>query len=92
MTTTYPHVSDGPLARLVDNLISEARKPRPVVDEPPVGSIVLVHGPTGTAYQRHYSDGLWHGARATIGGMTWTDVTRINSAEPVLLVYSPDGG
>lgn len=28
---------------------------------PPWGSVVLRHSPTGTAYQRWYSDGLFHG-------------------------------
>lgn len=30
-------------------------------NQPPKGSVVLAYGATGTAYQRHYRDGLWHG-------------------------------
>ena len=28
--------------------------------EPPLGSVVLMDNETGTAWQRHHSDGLWH--------------------------------
>lgn len=32
----------------------------PAVDEPEVGSVIMLHGPSGTAWQRLRSDGLWH--------------------------------
>ena len=31
-----------------------------VVTEPPHGSVVLTESASGTAWQRHFSDGLWH--------------------------------
>lgn len=31
--------------------------------EPVEGSIVLTEGLTGTAWQRHHSDGMWHSSR-----------------------------
>lgn len=42
-------------------------------DQPHPGSVVLSGGPHGTAWQRHFSDGLWHrtgGGR----GRTWREV------------------
>ena len=30
--------------------------------EPTQGSVVLTEGPEGTAWQRHFKDGLWHRA------------------------------
>jgi hypothetical protein len=65
----------------------------PVMDlrEPEKGSVVLTDGRWGTAYQRHFADGLWY---ATTGapGQTWEWLlTRRN----LVLVYDaevrPDG-
>lgn len=41
--------------------------------EPNPASIVLVDGEFGTAWQRHFSDGLWHSSR---GGKakTWDEI------------------
>jgi hypothetical protein len=36
-----------------------------VTIQPPFGSVVLLHGTSGTAWQRFHSDGLWH---STQGG------------------------
>lgn len=41
--------------------------------EPLPGSIVLTNGMHGTAYQRLFSDGLWHSAHSRIG-FTWKDM------------------
>lgn len=29
-------------------------------EEPPHGSVVMTESTSGTAWQRHFSDGLWH--------------------------------
>lgn len=61
-TTTTDHYAQ----RIVDLVHEEAARlaaPKPLdptQGEPPLGSILLVHGLEGTAYQRHYSDGLYH--------------------------------
>lgn len=42
-------------------------------EEPLPGSVVLINGEYGTAWQRHFSDGLWHrtgGGRAK----TWAEM------------------
>lgn len=40
--------------------------------EPHPGSVVLTEGPFGTAWQRHFSDGLWHSTRGgRSSGRTW---------------------
>jgi hypothetical protein len=51
------------------------------MDEPRKGSVVLVHGPGGTAYQRFYLDGLWYrgGSR---DGFSWDLLVVLN---PVLI-------
>lgn len=41
-------------------------------NEPPRGSVVLAFGLTGTAYQRWYSDGLWHGSNGRVS--TWHEL------------------
>jgi hypothetical protein len=38
--------------------------------EPEPASVVLTSGETGTAWQRWFSDGLWHSTRSG-GGKTW---------------------
>jgi len=54
--------------------------------EPRPASVVLAYGPTGTAYQRFYSDHLWHSAG---GGtpITWEHLKRL-SFEPLIVLYS----
>ena len=51
--------------------------------EPERGSIIMTHGDWGTAYQRFFSDGLWHRVGGG-GGRTWDWVLRQRS---VRLVY-----
>lgn len=46
-------------------------EPRETDIEPPGGSVVLVNGPRGTAYQRYF-DGLWYKGGSTVGS-TWDD-------------------
>lgn len=53
---------------------------REVTTEPPHGSVVLTQGPTGTAWQRHYSDGLWHSTTGKVG--TW-DVVVAAGRSPI---------
>ncbi len=46
-----------------------AKQPTPLLPEDPEprhGSIVLLTSDTGTAAQRFYSDGLWHGATGVV--------------------------
>lgn len=52
--------------------------------EPHMGSVVLTNGEYGTAWQRHFVDGLW---RSTRGGRakTWAELC---SMRGVVLVYS----
>lgn len=44
-------------------------------NNPLPGSVVLAEGVHGTAWQRHFNDGLWHSTR---GGrpITWADILR----------------
>jgi len=55
-------------------------------EEPLPGSIVLTEGHHGTAWQRHFADGLWHSSR---GGApkTWSDLIVKRN---VVLVYDAD--
>lgn len=54
--------------------------------EPLSGSIVLTEGSHGTAWQRHFADGLWHSSR---GGAPkgWPDLLQKRN---VVLVYDAD--
>ncbi len=61
-----------------------------VEDEPTHGSVVLTESFTGTAWQRHYSDGLWHSTTGRV--KTWAEVG-IRAGQPKFrtLVYTaPD--
>lgn len=49
--------------------------------EPEPASVVLTHGEFGNAWQRYFSDGLWHRGKAT---KTWGQLTRERN---VVLVY-----
>lgn len=54
--------------------------------EPEKGSVVLTNGQWGTAWQRHFSDGLWHrsgGGR----GQRWENLLTQNN---LVLVYDAD--
>jgi hypothetical protein len=56
------------------------------MEQPDCGSVVLAHGLTGTAYQRFYSDGIWHGTNGQ--ERTWEQV--LNLGTPII-IYTPDG-
>ena len=59
-----------------------------VVDQPPHGSVVMVNGATGTAYQRFYSTGLW--ARAgSANQYTWGQVLKLNPNIKPVVIYTP---
>ena len=36
------------------------------MEEPPHGSVLMAHSETGTAYQRHFADGLYHGTNGDV--------------------------
>ena len=58
--------------------------------EPPCGSVVLLHGPTGTAYQRFHSGGLWYGAGQE-RGVPWAALCRRGGHRTPLVIYrAPD--
>lgn len=52
-------------------------------DEPLPGSIILTSGHHGTAWQRQFSDGLWH----RVGGGRAIDWPEMCSRRNVVLVY-----
>lgn len=54
--------------------------------EPPHGSVVMVHGPTGTAYQRHFGSGRWHATGDGGSPRSWEDVLALSSL-PVIIIY-----
>lgn len=58
---------------------------------PPHGSVVMVHGLEGTAYQRFYSDGLFYcgGRKAIEGPVTFAELFSIggNDDARVYLVF-----
>lgn len=37
------------------------------ISQPDYGSVVLVEGPFGTAWQRHFADGLWYSTTGSRG-------------------------
>lgn len=51
--------------------------------EPALGSVVLLHGTTGTAYQRLHKDGLWY-SHNTIIGFSYQDLFGIDPT-PLLI-------
>jgi len=59
--------------------------------EPRPASVVLAYGRTGTAYQRFYSDHLWHAAGG-LRPLSWENLNRL-SIEPLIVIYSapPEG-
>ena len=62
---------------------------RVITTEPPACSVVMVHGSTGTAYQRLLSDGLWHSTTGRT--VTWDELVAIAGPRgPVLLTDVAD--
>ena len=58
--------------------------------EPARGSVVLTDGPTGTAWQRHNSDGLWHSTAPRAAPKKWVDLVNAwPDREPILLYEAP---
>lgn len=57
----------------------------PAVSEPHPGSVLLVNGPTGTAWQRKVTDGLWYSVISRRPGRDWAGVCRFRN---VVLVHS----
>jgi hypothetical protein len=57
-------------------------------DEPPHGSVVLLNGVTGTAWQRHYTDGLWHSTAHAVP-YTWANLldTRAVRANGIHVIH-----
>ena len=60
--------------------------------EPAHGSVVLRFGETGTAYQRHFSDGLWYPAGGAVP-LTWTRLQEdaLLYDCPLILVHDAEG-
>lgn len=58
-------------------------------DEPLPGSVVLARGLHGTAWQRHFADGLWYPASHSTGrGRTWAQM--LNRRNLVLVYSAPN--
>lgn len=55
--------------------------------EPEPGSIVLVEGLHGTAWQRFFSDGLWHSVHEGTKPLLWVEVLEKRN---LVLVYDAD--
>lgn len=58
------------------------------IEEPPAGSVVMLHGDGGTAYQRHYSTGRWHSASEP-EGLQWHEVLSENNEVLPLTIHIP---
>jgi hypothetical protein len=58
------------------------------MEQPDYGSVVLAHGYTGTAYQRFYSDGLWHGTNGQ--ERTWEQVLNCSPYTDIIILYQPE--
>lgn len=65
------------------NLIDPALTYADPENEPAHGSVVLAFGSSGTAYQRFFSDGQWHG---TQGDVLDYDSLIIKSVRPLILL------
>ena len=59
------------------------------LNQPWPGSVVLANGPHGTAWQRHFSDGLWHSTR---GGRPrpWLGLGGVAKMRNLVLIYEAD--
>lgn len=55
--------------------------------EPEKGSVVLSDGDHGTAWQRHFNDGLWHSTR---GGRAVTWAQLLAAKRNLRLAYDAD--
>ena len=66
--------------------------------EPPAGSVVMLEGLTGTAYQRLFSTDRWHSVTLGLStSFSWAElgekVTGRDGAKPILLVHeAPEDG
>lgn len=78
-------VSNSRLIHITDN---KGKRLLPEADlaEPEGASILLTEGIHGTAWQKWYSDGLWHSVRGG-GGKTWEWLLR---RPRVVLVYDAE--
>lgn len=55
------------------------------MNEPTKGSVVVLNGVTGTAYQRHHSDGLWHSTTGQTAA--WDDFQEL---DPLVVYAAPE--
>lgn len=55
--------------------------------EPLPGSVVLSNGRFGTAWQRHFGDGLWHPASGTGNPRRWAQMLKMKG---VFIVYDAE--
>jgi len=90
VTRSYdlPHLDD--IVAAAQAAIDAAKEPTPLESdnvEPTHGSIVLVTSTTGTAAQRHYSDGLWHFTTGEIATFEGLFIRRDGRAREVFLVW-----
>lgn len=53
--------------------------------EPPEGSVVLIHGDTGTAYQRLYRTGMWHPTSGAIS-LDWAELWQ--KSDQIILIHA----
>ena len=81
------------MANTTDNLMIKVTDQTP---EPPAGSVIMRHGWKGTAYQRHFFDGLWYpmaSGRRKILALSWTTITsRAKGGEEIFVVYHCEEG
>lgn len=62
-----------------------------VLIEPPCGSVMITESPSGTAWQRHFADGLWHSTAGRV--LPWTELGfRDGQPKFRMLVYVPPKG
>ena len=57
------------------------------ITEPEPGSVILMGGAWGTAWQRWYIDGLWHSTRDKGGPKTWEWLLRTRN---IVLAYDAE--
>jgi hypothetical protein len=83
-STRRRHHTPGGLTPMPDT--GSATRPVRITAAPARGSVVLVHGTTGTAYQRFYSDDLFYPAgRST--GVSFEHLLSLAGDQGVLLVH-----
>jgi hypothetical protein len=56
---------------------------------PPCGTVIMVNGLTGTAWQRHYNDGLFH---STTGKMpqTWNQIKALKRDDTFIILMGQE--